>query len=128
MLDYEQRLWNDGIEFVAGVDEVGRGCLLGDVVAAAVIWPKHLAVEDIRDSKRLTERQREQWFEYIHNNALAVSIGSVDAATIDIINIKQAARLAMEKGCGTTAHHTAIFARGRGANRMFHPAASCRQR
>lgn len=97
MQAYEKSLWNDGIQYVAGVDEVGRGCLLGDVVAAAVIWPAHTIVNDILDSKQLSEKKRLEWYEYIHKHAVAVSVASVDVATIEKINIKQAARLAMKR-------------------------------
>lgn len=97
MLEYELALSEKGIEYIAGVDEVGRGCLFGDVVAAAVVLPKGLSVEGIDDSKKLTEKKREELYEVIMREALAVGIGQVDAATIDRINIKQAARLAMKQ-------------------------------
>lgn len=97
MLSYEREFWQRGIERIAGVDEAGRGCLFGDVVAAAVILPKGILFEDINDSKKLSEKKREACYERIMSEALAVGIGRVDAATIDRINIKQAARLAMQR-------------------------------
>lgn len=97
MLTYEQQLWDDRVVNIAGIDEVGRGCLFGDVVAAAVIMPKDLILEEVQDSKKLTEKKREALYETIHKEAIAIGIGYVDAATIDELNIKQAARLAMKK-------------------------------
>lgn len=97
MLSYEQDLWARQYRLIAGIDEVGRGCLFGDVVAAAVILPPELIIEGVDDSKKLTEKKREQCYERIMDKALAVSIGRVDAPTIDRINIRQAARLAMKQ-------------------------------
>ncbi|MGG2199624.1 MULTISPECIES: ribonuclease HII [Paenibacillus] len=97
MLDYERKLWEQGKRHIAGVDEVGRGCLFGDVVAAAVILPQGLVLEGVNDSKKLSEKKREALFDVIRQQALAIGIGVVDVATIERINIKQAARLAMKK-------------------------------
>ncbi|OXM84649.1 ribonuclease HII [Paenibacillus rigui] len=97
LLDYEQSLWNQGMNAVAGVDEVGRGCLFGDVVAAAVILPVGLVLEEVNDSKKLSEKKRERLFEQIQQEALAIGIGIVDVPTIEAINIKQASRLAMKR-------------------------------
>ncbi len=97
MLEYERDLWARGLKWVAGIDEVGRGCLFGDVVAAAVVLPADLEIEGINDSKKLSEKKRELLYDIIMEQALAVGIGEVNAATIDSINIKQAARLAMKQ-------------------------------
>jgi ribonuclease HII len=97
MLDYEKDLWSRGFGSVAGIDEVGRGCLFGDVVAAAVILPTELVIEGIDDSKKLTARKREELYDIIMEKAVGVGIGMVDSVTIDRINIKQAARLAMKQ-------------------------------
>jgi ribonuclease HII len=97
MLDFEKGLWDQQIEYIAGIDEVGRGCLFGDVVAAAVILPQNLVIEGVNDSKKLTEKKREQLYEIIQSHALAIGVGYVDCLTIDRINIKQAARLAMKQ-------------------------------
>lgn len=97
ILTYEKELWNREFKHIAGVDEVGRGCLFGDVVAAAVILPQGLVIEDINDSKKLSAKKREELYEIICQEAVAVSIGQADAETIDQINIKQAARLAMKR-------------------------------
>lgn len=96
VLEYELELWGQGKRRIAGVDEVGRGCLFGDVVAAAVILPQGLVLEDVNDSKKLSEKKREALYDIIWNEALAVGIGVVDVPTIERINIKQASRLAMK--------------------------------
>lgn len=96
MLLYENTLWNNGINLIAGVDEVGRGCLFGDVLAAAVLLPRDCTIEGIRDSKLLSAKQRESLYEAIMMNAISIGIGRVDPLTIDIINIKEATRLAMK--------------------------------
>ncbi|AQR76510.1 ribonuclease HII [Paenibacillus larvae] len=96
LLQKEKELWAAGYTAIAGIDEVGRGCLFGDVVAAAVILPADSYIEEINDSKKLTEKKREALFETIMNEAVAVGIGRVDVQTIERINIKQAARLAMK--------------------------------
>jgi ribonuclease HII len=95
-LDFERESWEKGITLIAGVDEVGRGCLFGDVVAAAVILPQGLVLEGLDDSKKLSEKKRIRLYDEIMADALAVGVGIVDAAIIDRINIKQAARLAMK--------------------------------
>jgi ribonuclease HII len=96
LLRYEQELWEQGYILIAGLDEVGRGCLLGDVVAAAVILPRGLVIPSVYDSKKLSAKKREELYELIMEQALAVGVGRVDAATIDRVNIKQASRLAMK--------------------------------
>ncbi|MDF2937516.1 MAG: ribonuclease [Paenibacillaceae bacterium] len=96
MLDYEKELWANGYSLIAGVDEVGRGCLFGDVVAAAVILPQGLVIEGVNDSKKLSEKRREALYDIIWAQAVSIGIGYADAQTVDRINIKQAARLAMK--------------------------------
>lgn len=96
MLDYERELWEQGYRHIAGIDEAGRGCLLGDVVAAAVVLPEGLEIPGVDDSKKLSAKKREELYELIMDKAVSVGIGRVDAQTIDRINIKQAARLAMK--------------------------------
>ncbi|WP_272880272.1 ribonuclease HII [Paenibacillus azoreducens] len=97
LLVHEKECWAKSYQHIAGIDEVGRGCLFGDVVAAAVILPAGLVLEGVNDSKKLSEKKREELYDQILEQAVAVSVGYVDAATIDRINIKQAARLAMKK-------------------------------
>ncbi|MEC0179738.1 ribonuclease HII [Paenibacillus favisporus] len=97
LLKYEREYIEKDYRYIAGVDEVGRGCLFGDVVAAAVILPEGLVLEGVDDSKKLSAKKRDLLYDVIMEQALAVSVGYVDARTIDEINIKQAARLAMKK-------------------------------
>lgn len=97
MLEFEHELYEKGIEFVAGVDEAGRGPLCGPVVAAAVILPKNEKIAGVNDSKKLSEKKREELFEAIKEKAVAYSVGIVDEKVIDEINILEATRLAMKK-------------------------------
>ncbi len=95
---HERQLRAEGYLVIAGVDEVGRGCLFGPVVAAAVILPEKIAKLKrlgLRDSKQLPEPVRVELDLEVRAVALAVSIAEVDAATIDRVNIYQASRLAM---------------------------------
>ncbi|CAH1197872.1 Ribonuclease HII [Paenibacillus plantiphilus] len=101
MLEFETPLWAQGYGAIAGIDEVGRGCLFGDVVAAAVILPQGLVLDGVDDSKKISEKKRELLYEQIVADALAWAVARVDAATIDQINIKQAARLAMKQAVGS---------------------------
>jgi ribonuclease HII len=82
---------------IAGVDEVGRGPLFGPVVAAAVILQKGCHLQDLDDSKKLTEKKRNQLEPEIRSNAVAWAVAAVDAATIDRINIRQASLVAMRR-------------------------------
>jgi ribonuclease HII len=104
MLAYEKEAWEQSYRRIAGVDEVGRGCLFGDVVAAAVILPEGLIIEGVNDSKKLTAKKREALYEIIMEQALAVGVGYVDSNVIDEINIKQASRLAMKKAVESLEH------------------------
>ena len=97
MLEYERALYAKGYEFICGIDEAGRGPLCGPVVAAAVILKKDDHIEGVNDSKKLTEKKREELFEIIKERAVAWSVGIVDEETIDRINILEATRLAMKK-------------------------------
>jgi ribonuclease HII len=96
-LDFETQLWSQGLTAVAGVDEVGRGCLFGDVVAAAVILPAGLVLEEVNDSKQLSEKKRDRLYDLILEEAIAWSVARVEASVIDTINIRQASRLAMKQ-------------------------------
>lgn len=96
-LAYERRLWSQGYVAVAGIDEAGRGALLASVVAAAVVLRPGTSLDGVRDSKALSAKRREALYDVIMERALAVGIGVVDAETVDRINIKQAARLAMKR-------------------------------
>ncbi len=92
---YENELWSKGIKYIAGVDEVGRGPLIGPVVTACVILPSDFKLSGLTDSKKLTEKKREDYYEYINEHALSVSIGIKSAQVIDEVNIYQATKLAM---------------------------------
>lgn len=94
---FECEAWTRGFRRVAGRDEVGCGPLAGPVVAAAVILPRRCrALIGLRDSKRLSVEKREYYYQVITNVALGLGVGIVDAEIIDVVNIRQAARLAME--------------------------------
>lgn len=97
MLEYETELYNEGINLICGVDEVGRGPLFGPVVAAAVILPKNFYNEYIKDSKKLTEKKREEMYEIITENAVSIGLGIISVETIDKINIYEATKLAMKE-------------------------------
>ena len=92
---YEKELWNKGIEYVGGVDEVGRGPLIGPVVTACVVLPHDFELEGLTDSKKLTEKKREQFYDYIMEHAVCVKIGMCSPERIDEINIYQASKEAM---------------------------------
>jgi ribonuclease HII len=93
----ERELRRSGFQRIAGVDEAGRGCLAGPVVAAAVILPPACALQGICDSKQLTPACREQLCEAILSEALSVGIGVASAAFIDSVNILRATHLAMRQ-------------------------------
>jgi len=95
LLAHESELWERGIEFIAGVDEAGRGPLAGPVVAAAVIFPKDIFIPYVNDSKKLSEKRREELFHIIYDKAISVGVGIVDNKKVDEINILNATFLAM---------------------------------
>lgn len=97
MLDYERQLWNDGYERVAGLDEAGRGCLAGPVVAAAVILPPGVEMPAVQDSKALSEPKRRSLRKEIEERAVAAAIAASSPAEIDDLNILQAALQAMRR-------------------------------
>ncbi|HEX8734405.1 MAG TPA: ribonuclease HII [Pyrinomonadaceae bacterium] len=95
-LDFETGATAEGFRFIAGIDEVGRGCLAGAVVAAAVILDLSKPIpEGLNDSKKLTAKKRASLDAEIRQNALAFSIAQVEADEIDRINILQATKKAM---------------------------------
>lgn len=93
----EDQLRAEGYKYIAGVDEVGRGPLAGPVVTAAVVLPEDFDVLGIDDSKKLSEKKREELFDIIMERAVAVGIGEASEKTIDEINILQATKVAMRK-------------------------------
>ncbi len=95
MLKIEQELWDKGYNYIACIDEVGRGCLAGSVVTCAIIMPKGLLIDGVNDSKKLTAKKRETLYDIILESALAYGIGELDCLDIDEHNIKNATKLAM---------------------------------
>ena len=95
LLKYEKELYAQNINLIAGVDEVGRGPLVGPVVAAAVILPKNYSLAGLNDSKKLSEKKRNELYPQIIKDAISYGIGVVDNKKIDEINIYEASRLAM---------------------------------
>lgn len=94
---HERQLHQSGFRLVAGIDEVGRGCLAGPVVAAAVILPERHRIKGIRDSKVLGRSRREALYELILDRAEGVGVGCIEVEVIDRVNILQATRLAMRE-------------------------------
>lgn len=94
-LKYEKEAYKLGYEFIAGVDEVGRGPLVGPVVTACVILPKNFELDGLTDSKKLTEKKRNLFYDIIMEKALSVSVGIIDQEVIDKVNIYEATKLAM---------------------------------
>lgn len=94
---HERELHLSGFRCVAGIDEVGRGCLAGPVVAAAVVLPERHRIKGIRDSKMLPRARREALYELILDRAVGVGVGCVEVDVIDRINILQATKLAMRQ-------------------------------
>jgi len=97
MNEYENELYEKNIKYIAGVDEVGRGPLVGSVVCAAVILPKGFYDERINDSKKISEKKREILYDFIMENALSVGIGICSQEVIDEINILEATKKAMKE-------------------------------
>ena len=95
MSKYEKDAFVKGYSFIAGIDEAGRGPLAGPVVAAAVILPKDSFIPGLNDSKKLSEKRREQLFDIIKKDALDIGVGMVEHDEIDEINILNAAKKAM---------------------------------
>ena len=94
---YERKYWLRGITRIAGLDEAGRGPLAGPVVAAAVIFQPDVFIPFVNDSKKLTEKRREELYHLIHGRGIAIGVGIVGHDVIDRINILQASMLAMNK-------------------------------
>ncbi len=95
--EYEAKASSLGFEKICGVDEAGRGPLAGPVYAAAVILPRGLVIEGLNDSKKLSEKKREQLYDKVIENAVAWSVGVATEQEIDEVNILQATYLAMRR-------------------------------
>ena len=110
---YERELREKGINLIAGVDEVGRGPLVGPVVTACVILPEKFDLEGLTDSKKLSEKKREELYKKIDEQALGIGIGIVDNEEIDKINILNATKKAMKMAidnCNVRPEHVLIDA------------------
>ena len=110
---YERDLIKSGVKLIAGVDEVGRGPLVGPVVTACVILPLNYKLDGLTDSKKISEKKRDELFEIIERDALGIGIGIIDEKTIDEVNIYQATKLAMIEAinnCSKKPEHVLIDA------------------
>lgn len=95
MLQYEMKVREQGVTYIAGIDEVGRGPLAGPVVCAAVILPESFYLPGLTDSKKLSKQKREYFFEMIEKEAIACSVSMIHADEIDTLNIYEATKKAM---------------------------------
>lgn len=95
MQEYENELKAKGYSYIVGVDEVGRGPLAGPVVTAAVVMPDGFDILGVDDSKKLTEKKREELYDVILEKAVCYGIGIRDNEVIDQVNILEATKLAM---------------------------------
>ena len=110
---YENELYDKGLNFIGGVDEVGRGPLIGSVVAACVVLPRDFVLEGLTDSKKLSEKKRDEFYKVIEEKAIAIGIGIVDEKKIDEVNIYEATKIAMKeaiKNTGIKLEHVLIDA------------------
>ena len=110
---YEKELIDKGIKLIGGIDEVGRGPLVGPVVAACVILPLNYKLEGLTDSKKLTEKKREKFYDILIHDAISYGIGVINEKVIDDINIYEATKLAMKEAilkCKIKPEHVLIDA------------------
>ena len=110
---YEKELIKKNIKYIGGVDEVGRGPLIGPVVAACVVLPLNYKLEGLTDSKKLSSKKREYFYNILMKDALGVGIGIIDEKTIDKVNIYEATKLAMKDAiakCNCPLEHILIDA------------------
>lgn len=94
---YEKELYEKGLNYIGGVDEVGRGPLIGPVVTACVVLPKDFVLDGLNDSKQLSEKKRNEYYKYIKEHALACEVGIIGPEIIDEVNIYEATKLAMKQ-------------------------------
>lgn len=110
---YEKELRKNGIKLIGGVDEVGRGPLVGPVVTACVILPETFNLDGLTDSKKLTEKKRDFYYDEIMKQAVSVGVGIVSNEEIDKINIYEATKVAMKQAisnCDVKPEHVLIDA------------------
>ena len=100
--EYENKLYKQGINYIGGVDEVGRGPLVGPVVAACCVLPKDFVLEGLTDSKKLSEKKRNEYYKIIKEKAIAIGIGIVNENVIDEVNIYEATKIAMKEAIRNT--------------------------
>lgn len=113
LYEYEEKLINDGVKLIGGIDEVGRGPLVGPVVAACVILPLNYELPGLNDSKKLTEKRREEFYKILMQDAISIGIGIIDEKIIDEVNIYEATKLAMKdaiNNCQIKPEHVLIDA------------------
>ncbi len=92
---YEKELIDSGISLIGGIDEVGRGPLVGPVVASCVILPLNYKLDGLTDSKKLSEKKREKFYDILMHDAISIGIGIISEKVIDEVNIYEATKLAM---------------------------------
>ena len=110
---FERKLRKEGINLIAGVDEVGRGPLVGPVVAACVVLPEQFNLDGLTDSKKLSEKKREYFYDEIMRQALGVGVGIISERKIDEVNIYEATKMAMKEAinnCSCKIEHVLIDA------------------
>ena len=93
--ELEQKIYSDGAKYICGIDEAGRGPLAGPVVVASCIMPRNSFLENVNDSKKVSEKKREKVYEEIIKEAVSYGIGIIDEGKIDEINILQATKLGL---------------------------------
>ncbi len=96
-LDFERKFWGMGYKMIAGIDEAGRGCLAGPVVAAAVVFPHNCHLDEVRDSKQLSTIARERAEQSIRTHAIAIGIGISPPKEVDELNVLWASMEAMRR-------------------------------
>ncbi len=97
MLTFEKKYWQQGIEYVAGCDEAGRGPLAGPLVVAAVILPEDIFINGLNDSKKISAKKRDTLYAEVCAKALSITVNIVGPKDIDELNIYQATKISMEK-------------------------------
>lgn len=111
--EYEEKLNSDGVIYIAGVDEVGRGPLVGPVVAACVVLPLGYHLEGLTDSKKLSAKKRDMFYDILKKDALGIGVGIVSEDVIDEVNIYEATKMAMYDAiskCSSKIEHVLIDA------------------
>lgn len=110
---YEKELILNGVKLIGGIDEVGRGPLVGPVVAACVILPLNYELKGLTDSKKLSEKKREEFYEILIKDAISYGVGIISEKEIDEINIYEATKKAMKEAinnCNIKPEHVLIDA------------------